>query len=77
MTNPYFRTRFNQIKEILSEREKKLEPIRQRLQAKANEAEQLRVEAMAIRKELDDARGPDFFALKKEFGWLAKQLGGF
>lgn len=58
------------------ETEVRIAPLRAKLKKAADEAEVYRVKAMAVADELKSARGPDWFALKKEIGMLAKALGG-
>jgi chromosome segregation ATPase len=71
------RKRFEVLKKHIDETNAKCAPIKARLAEANAKAEEARVAAVKIAEELSVARGGEqWFVVKKEFGDLAKKLGG-
>jgi hypothetical protein len=71
------RAEYVRLCQVRDEREDRIKPIRAKLAGAADEAEHYRVAAMKVAEELQAARGPDWFELKKRIGVLARLLGGY
>jgi uncharacterized coiled-coil DUF342 family protein len=71
------RVRFNELKEHIDSVNAKLAPLKAKLTVENDACEKHRVASMKIAEEINELRGgKKWFVIKKEFGRIAKELGG-